>query len=1147
MTASIYHFGDCWLDADRRELRRGGDLVEVEPQVFDLLHLLVCHRERVVGREDLIAAIWRGRIVSESTLTSRIAAVRQAIGDTGQAQRLIRTIPRKGFRFVGDVREGHPSSPVRTEPTLLTPAVGRRQLTVLACEIDTAAISTELDPEDLHEAMTVCQATVKATVERFGGFLAQRLPDGVLAYFGYPEAHEDDPERSVRAGLAAIRAVAALPDTSVGGRPALRIGIATGLVVVGEQATSAGALEHMLAGDTPQLAARLRTEATAGELVVSLETRRLIGGFFDYANGEVKSIGVRVLDESSVASRFDALRVVRSGLVGREEELDLLLRRWQQAQAGEGKIVLIWGEAGIGKSRLAIALQDAVRPLPQAILRYDCSPHRTQTALFPVIHQLERAASMRAVDGAAARRDKLDTLLASWSDNLALDRPLFADLLGVATDTDRAALSLSPQRQKELLLERLTAQITNLATHQPVLLILEDAHWIDQTTREWCDILVDRVRSLPVLLIVTYRPEFAPPWLGQSHVTTLTLNRLGRRHNAAVIRQVTGHRMLPSALMEQIIDRTDGVPLFIEEMTKAVLESDILHELGGDFVLTAPLPTLPMPATLQASLVARLDRLASAREVVQTGAALGREFTYPLLKAVIGLDDETLQAALERLISSELVHCRGVAPHALYTFKHALVQDAAHGTLLRNERKNLHAQIVEILEQQFPEVPRQNPDQLAYHCTEAALWGSAIEYRLQAARIALTRCAGAEAQAQVETAIALLTNVPDVAERQQLEGKLLAVLGDCYVMTKGFGSRDVLAVLSQARELLDETVHPILCLRTVCGLFNYHLMRSEAPLGMRLCAPYLRRPLDQLTAPVIQYLAGAAHLHMGNLKPACRHLESAASLYRDEAFRPIALITGYNAPFFVQVWLGLAYLYRGAIARALQTMTIVVEQARKEAHPFTLVSAVLAQARFFSHLRNIKAAIAATEEGHAIATEQRSPYHVSRANVLRAVNQIDAGGPESSVPAMERALAEHRGTGANYQSSYNISYLALACGRAGDSERALEIAQQAIDEVERNGERWWQAEAHRIKGELLLAATRREEAEYCFKAALSCARRQSATFWELQAAQSLALLWSEQGARVKGRNLLAEVYAGFSDGFETPVLQDAKRVLDQLS
>ncbi len=647
MTALIYRFADCWLDADRRELRRGGELVAVEPQVFDLLHHLIRHRERVVSRDDLIASVWHGRIVSESTLTSRMTAVRQAIGDSGQAQRLIRTMPRKGFRFVGDVREGRPSPPMGTAPVPPALTAGRRQLTVLACEIDTAAISARFDPEDLREVMAACQTAVKAAVERFGGVVAQRLADGALAYFGYPEAHEDDAERAVRAGLAAVRTVAALPDPCLGRRPALRIGVATGLVVVGEQATAAGAVEHMLAGETPHLAARLRTEAAAGEVLVSLQTRRLVGGFFDYADGRVNGIGVRVLGESSVASRFDALRAVRTDLVGREEELDLLLRRWRQAQAGEGKVVLIWGEPGIGKSRLAIAVQEAVRPSPQALLRYDCSPHRTQTALFPVIHQLERAGGLQAGDGAAIRRDKLETLLASWSDDLALDRPLFADLLGVPTDADRVTLSLSPQRQKELLLERLAAQVTRLAAHQPVLLILEDAHWIDQTTREWCDILVERVRSLPVLLIMTYRPEFAPPWLGQSHVTALTLNRLGRRQNAAVIRQVAGQRSLPTALMEQIIDRTDGVPLFIEEMTKSVLESDIVRERNGDFVLAAPLPMLPMPATLHASLVARLDRLASARTVMQTGAALGREFTYPLLKAVIGLDDEMLQASLD--------------------------------------------------------------------------------------------------------------------------------------------------------------------------------------------------------------------------------------------------------------------------------------------------------------------------------------------------------------------------------------------------------------------------------------------------------------------------------------------------------------------
>ena len=1119
--------------------------VDVEPQVFDLLHHLIRHRERVVTRDDLIAGVWHGRIVSESTLTSRITAVRKAIGDNGKAQRLLRTIPRKGFRFVGEVRETH-APPMAPRPEIPVPSAGRRQLTVLACTVDTATLSARLDPEDLHELIAACQAVVKATVEQFGGCLGHSIADGTLAYFGYPEAHEDDAERAVRAGLAAVLVVSALPAPCRGGRPALRIGIATGLVVIGDQMTSSGGVEHILAGEAPPLAARLRDEAAAGEVIVSRETRKLIGGFFDYADGEVKGMGVRVLAESSVASRFDALRVVRSKLVGREEELDLVLRRWRDVQAGEGRVVLLSGEPGIGKSRLAIAVQDAVRPSSRALLRYDCSPHRTQTALFPVIHQLERTAGMQAGDSPSLRRDKLEALLSTWSDNPGLDRPLFGALLDVPTDADQTTLSLSPQRRKELLLERLVAHLIRLAARQPVLLVVEDAHWIDQTTREWCDILIERVRSLPVLLIMTYRPEFVPLWLGQSHVTALILNRLGRRHNAAVIRQVAGQRALPPVLMEQIIDRTDGVPLFIEEMTKAVLESDFLSEQNGEVVLAAPLPTLPMPATLQASLVARLDRLASALPVAQTGGALGREFTYALIKAVIGLDDETLRLALERLVSSELVHCRGVPPHALYTFKHALVQDAAHGTLLRNERRRMHARIVEVLEQQFPDVPRQNPDELARHCTEANLWTRAIEYWQRSARIALGRCAAVEAEAQVETAIALLTNVSDVAVCSQIEANLLALLGDCYVHIRGFASRDVFTMLSQARERLDETLHPIECLRILCGLFNYHLMRSEAPLAMRLCAPYLQRPLDPLTAPVIQYLAGAAELHMGSLKPACRHLETSASLYQDEARRPLALIAGYNMPFFTQVWLAFAYLYRGAIGRAVQTISTAIQQARQEAHPFTLVSAVLAQARFYSHLRDLEAAIAATEEGHAIATSQPSPYHLSRANVLRVVNNIDSGQP-GTVAAMERALAEHRGTGANYQSSYNVSYLALAHAQAGEGARALEIADQAIDEVGRTGERWWEAEAHRIKGQLLINASRRGEAEICFKTALACARRQGARLWELQAAQSLAQLWWEGSARVRGRDLLETVYAGFSDGFETPVLQQAKRMLDHLS
>lgn len=1123
----IYVFENYALDPDRRELRRGADLVAVEPQVFDLLHYLIRSRERVVSKDDMIATVWNGRIVSESALTSRLTAARHAVGDSGEQQRLIRTFPRKGHRFVGTVcEERRPAGAVadaeaarrdEDKAAASTPVVDsaeRRHLTIMVCDVIGSAALARLDPEDLRQVKATCLGCVGEVVESYGGFVAEDTAEGILVHFGYPQAHEDDAERAVRAGLALARAVADLKIPGLTRPVQPRIGIATGVVVIGDLIRPGALAKHAAVGETPHLAARLLAAADPGAVVISAGTRRLIGSLFDCTDmGGVALKGVpdpiaafRVVRESAIASRFHALRSSRTELIGRDEELGLLLRRWHQAKAGEGRVALIWGEPGIGKSRLVAAVEDAVREEPHASMSFYCSPHRTQTALYPVASQIERAAGFAPDDDNRSKLDKLKNMLVSFSGDLDRDTALYAGLLSIAVDRQSAEPSSSPQRRKELLFERFVAQLTGIAAHRPVLMILEDAHWIDPTTRDLFDLVIEQVRGLPVLFVMTYRPEFSPPWIGQSHVMTLTLNRLGRRENAAVIRRVAGDKELPAILLEQIISRTDGVPLFIEEMTKSVLESDVLREEDGTYVLAGSLPALAVPATLRASLAARIDRLASVRSVVQAGAALGREFAYPVLKAVMQLGDGELGPLLGQLVASELVHQRGAIPHAVYTFKHALVQDAAHETMLKGQRIQLHARIIEVLEQEFAEAPRRNPDVLAYHCTEAGLREKAIDYWLKAARMALDRSAGIEAQAQVETGMALVREIPQGPFRRRLEGRLQVALADTLIMTKGFASPEVAATLSRARALLDGSGQPAESLRALCGLFNYHLMRSESPQGLKLASPLLEQPLERPTATIVHYLVGAAHLHMGSFHGAQRHLEESLSLYDEEACRPLAFVGGYHVHSFALIWLGLARLYVGALERGRETILAAVSDARRRSHPFTLVSALLALARFLVHVGDVRAAIDATEEGNAIATEQRSPYHISRASVLRAVNLIESGQPQAGITLMHRALDAHRETGANYQSSFNLSYLALAHSRAGDHQRAFEIATQAADEVERTGERWWEAEAHRIRGEVILSAAPAdsEEAEACFRRALECARRQAAKLWELRAEESLA-------------------------------------------
>ncbi len=1150
----IYLFEDCALDTDRRELRRGTRLVAVEPQVFDLLHALVRDRDRVVSKGELLASVWKGRAVSDSALSSRITAARQAIGDSGGSQRLIRTVARKGFRFIADVHERppEPSGAPSNAPPAADIAVSaarpfsleKRQLTILACDLVAPGVSAEHATIG-GEGLAALHVRIGSVAALYAGHVATYAAGNALVYFGYPEAREDDAERAVRAGLAIAAAA-----SEVAGGPQCRVGIATGPVIVGP--VNGADAKRLVTGPPLEQAARFAQSAGAGVVVISADTKRLVGGLFDYADRGAKDrssadAAFVVRGDPSAVDRFAALRSRRTRFLGRGEELDLLLRRWQQAKAREGRVVLIWGEPGIGKSRLVAEFQAAVDREPHACLRFHCAPHRAQTALHPLISHLEHAAGFETAESGAAKFAKLERLLAQPS-AAKEDVALFAELLSLPAHDRHAPPPHSPQRRRELLLERFVARVAAIAARRPVLMILEDAHWIDASTRELIDMTIERLRGLRVLLMVTYRPDFSAPWLGLSHVTTLTLNRLERVQNAAMIKDLAGNKTLPAAVLEEIITRADGIPLFVEELTKSILESGLVREERDRFVLAGPLLATAVPATLQASLVERFDRNASMRALAQVGAALGREFSLAVLKSVSNLDDAKLLPVLDQLVAGGLLHRRGAAPDFRYVFKHALVQDAAYNTLMPRQRTDLHARIVAVLEHEFPDMARGNADILARHCTEAGLWEKAIDYRLKAARTALERSAGIEAHSQVEHAMALLPKIAARGARRLLEGRVQVALGDAMVMTKGFASPDVAAALSRGRDLLAQTRHPIESLRALCGLCNYHLMRSEAPKSLELVRPYLARGVDASIAPIIHFLAGSAELHIGNFEEARARLETSLSLYDEDARSTIAFTPGYHLRSFTLVWLGFAHLYRGALEQAEITIREGVRDARGRSHPFTLVSALLALARFFNHKRDLAGAIKATEEGLAIATEQRNPYHISRANVLRAVNLIQGGQAREGAALMESALVAHRRTGANFQSSFNLSHLALAYAQSGDHMRAEKIAREAIADVRRSGERWWEAEAERLLGEILVAerAKRPAAAGECFRRALTCARRQKAKFWQLRAAGSLARRLFAAGKKQGARRILAPIVAQFDDGRDWPDLAEARDFLKRV-
>jgi len=628
----------------------------------------------------------------------------------------------------------------------------RRQLTVMFCDlVGSTALAARLDPEDLREVIAAYHRAVADVVRSFEGFVAKYMGDGVLVYFGYPRAHEDDAERAVRAGLSVIGAVGRLDPVTL----QARVGIATGLVIVGDLIGEGSAQEQSVVGETPNLAARLQALAEPDAVVIAAGTRRLVGNLFEYSDlgaVEVKGLAApvpawQVLRPSGVASRFEALRgLALTRLVGRDEEIELLLRRWARAKAGDGQVVLISGEPGIGKSRMTAALAERLRAEPHIRLRYFCSPYHQDSTLFPFIDQFGRASGFAPNDPPAAKLEKLEALLARAAPPDE-DVAFLADLLSLPASERHPLPNLSPQRKKERTLEALIRQLEGLACQQPVVMVFEDAHWIDPTSRELLDLTVEHVRSLPVLLIVTFRPEFQPPWTGQPQVTMLALNRLDRRDRTALIEQIAGGRALPDEVVAQIVERADGVPLFVEELTKSVLESGLLREEVDRYVLDGALPPFAIPTSLHDSLMARLDRLASVRRVAQIGAAIGREFPYALLRAASHLAEDELQPALARLVASELVFQRGTPPDAVYSFKHALVQDAAHGSLLRSSRQQLHAQIAEALAAHSPELMDSQPELFAHHYAEAGLVEKSVACWGKAGHSSAARSAMAEASA----------------------------------------------------------------------------------------------------------------------------------------------------------------------------------------------------------------------------------------------------------------------------------------------------------------------------------------------------------------------------------------------------------------
>jgi class 3 adenylate cyclase/predicted ATPase len=1039
----------------------------------------------------------------------------------------------------------------------------RRQVTVMFSDlVGSTALSARMDPEDLRELISAYQKCVAETVHQFDGFVARYMGDGVLAYFGYPQAHEDDAERAVRAGLELTGALAGLNT-----RMSLhtRIGIATGLVVVGDLIGSGDTQERSMVGTTPNIAARLQGIAESDTVVICDGTRRIVGNLFeleDLGPRDLKGIagpvqGWAVLRPSSVASRFEALHATgMTALVGRKEECELLLRCWSKATNGEGQVVLLSGEAGIGKSRLTAAFMELLAGKPHARLRYFCSPQLTDSALHPIIGQMERAAGLARDDSVEAKLDKLDTLLRQSSTS-AEDAALIAEMLSLPNDGRYATIELAPQQRRERMLEALIRQMEALSNSAPVLMVFEDTHWADPTTLELLGRTVSKIAGHRVLLIVSFRPEFEASWIGQTQATELTLNRLTPGQVDAMIDQIVS-KPLPPNIRRDIVERTDGIPLFVEEVTKAVLEAECEGEARRT-VAMAPPPALAVPATLHASLMARLDRLGPAKEVAQIGAAIGREFSYALMTAVARKPDARLAAELDGVIRSGLLFRRGVPPDATYLFKHALVQDAAYSMLLREPRRELHARIAETFESRFSEIAENKPEVLARHCTEAgqiekaaALWGKA---GLRSAQ----RSALVEATEQLRRALDLIATLPGTPVRRREEIKLQVALITPLLHIRGYAAPETRAAVERARLLIEQAKalgeppeDPLLLFSVLYGFWVANLVAFNGDVMRELALQFLAlAEKENATGPLMMghRLMGLSLLHTGDIVDGRAHLDRAIALYDPAEHRTLATHFGQDVGAATLCWKSLAFWLLGYPQAALVDTERALEIAREISHSATLMYVLNFSAWTQIHCGNYAAASALIDEFVVLKDQTASPFWGAWGMMQRGCVLALTGKTSDAVQTITSGVSAMRSTGTSMWMPVWLSFLAGANAEIGKFDEGRRYIGEAMTSMETTKETWHEAEANRIAGEIALLSQERDaaQAEAYFNRALSVARKQQAKSWELRAAMSMTRLWRDQGKPQQARELLAPVYNWFTEGFDTPDLKEAKALLDTLA
>jgi class 3 adenylate cyclase len=1042
------------------------------------------------------------------------------------------------------------------------PEAERRQLTVMFCDlVDSTALSARLDPEELREVIGAYHRSVTEAVRRFDGFVAKYMGDGVLIYFGFPRSHEDDAERAVRTGLDIVAAVERLDMPAIR-ELQVRIGIATGLVVVGDLIGEGASQEQAVVGETPNLAARLQALARPGSVVIASAARRLIGDRFRLqalGRHEVKGLAEpveawAVEGVSASEGRFDAARGgLMTGFVGREYELGLLIERWKLAQHGEGQVVLLSGEPGIGKSRILAELRGHLEEQHARSLRLHCSPYYVNSAFYPIIDNFDRALRFAHDDTVEQKLDKLEALIVGQYDRPREDLRFIASMLSIPGEERYGAAAMTPQKFKDETLRALVDTTEAIARRQPAAMLFEDVHWADPTTLEVIDLLIHRVRNIPLLVVLTHRPEFSPRWSHYGHVAALTLTKLTRPQGSAMVSRLACGKVLPADLLEQILDKTDGVPLFVEELTRSILESGNLKDTGDRWEYAGRAGTLAIPLTLRDSLMARLDRFGPIKEIAQIGAAIGREFSWELLAAVAPHARPELDQALAQLTASGLAFQQGTPPDAVYTFKHALVQDVAYDSLLRRRRQELHGRIAKVIEARWPHIEATEPELLARHHTEATQPEKAIPLWQKAGSLALKRMALTEAIAHLNKGLELVAAVPASAERDGRELDLRTLLGTAWMALKGFASQEVWDSLHPALELAHSLRRNDALLPIFRGLFIHVLARGRVAESLRWVTQAMNAAETYGDSDLLILAhndATLAHFWLGDPMRARQHADRVLALYSEERHGHLVGLLNTDPKTVSLVHLAQSIWILGYPEQAMKIDEGKEAHARRRGHPFDLGWALTTGAELFDFLREPDEWLKRVEEGDRVGRENSLPFLTEcRAPMCTGMALIRKGRVAEGIPLLERGIALWEQGGGRANSPYRKSVLVEGMAQLGDLNGALHLIDEVIAQVERPGweERCHYAEILRIKDWLLVRRGDPEAAERSYTVSLDWARTQHAKSWELRTATSYARLMRDQGRTREAHDLLAPIYVWFTEGFGTKDLKEAKALLDELA